>query len=150
MKHKINNNIVQPQRKVSYFDLFSVLRPTGSQISKMFPVPHVWKGISTKINKLILLIYGRSSLVVQRSRLTFSFILFLQKIYKQHGSDLAIKWLKASFVCLQRYLGDNRLDSLREIENDLPLPRLINGLPFIIPKGDRKKIRNSHKPTIQF
>ena len=135
---------------MSYFHLLKLLRPVGSQVSKMFPVPKVWEGISPKIKKLILLIYGKSSLVPVRSRLIFSFTLFIIKMHKNHGKNYSVKWLKSCYVSLQRYCGDNRVHSLREIEKDLPFPRVINGLPAIIPKGDRRKIQKSHKPTIQF
>jgi len=137
-------------RKFSFFSIFSIIRPTGSQVSKMFPVPNVWEGIRPKVKKFILLIYGKSSLVSVRTRSLFSFTRFLLKMHKHHGSDFTIKWLKACFVSLQRYCGDNRVQSLREIQDNLPFPRMINGLPAIIFKGDRRKIQNAHKPTIQF
>jgi hypothetical protein len=146
MKNHNNNKTI----KNSYFNLFSILRPAGSQVSKMFPVPKVWEGISPKIKKLILLIYGKASLVPVRSRSIFSFVAFLLRLNKNHGSNLTIKWLKSCYVSLQRYLGDNRVSSLRELEKSLPMPRMINGLPAIIPKGDRKRIQVAHKPTIQF
>jgi len=40
--------------------------------------------------------------------------------------------------------------SLRDIDPDLPLPRLINGLPPIIGPRDRAMIRNNHKSIIIF
>lgn len=137
-------------KNLTYFDLFRLLRPIGSQVSKMFPVPKVWEGISPKVKKLILLIFGRLSSVPVRSRLIFSFTRFLIKMNTNHGSTFTIKWLKSCYVSVQRYLGDNRVHSLRDLESNLPFPRCINGLPSIIHKGDRKRMKLGHKPTIQF
>jgi hypothetical protein len=36
------------------------------------------------------------------------------------------------------------LNSLRELEPDLPLPRLVNGLPAIIGTRDRRSIRSGN------
>jgi hypothetical protein len=47
-------------------------------------------------------------------------------------------------------LADNSFKSLRDLEKDLPLPRLINGLPPIIGPRDREMIRNNHKSIIIF
>jgi len=69
---------------------------------------------------------------------------------KHHGSLTTIKWLKANHVALQKFLGGDALKSLRGLEPDLPLPRLSNGLPAIIPVKDRRKIRRGDAKVIQF
>lgn len=138
-------------KKFSTFQtLFEALRPLGTAKSKMFPIPQLWKGISPFVYKLILLCFGRPSLALARSKNLYSLISFLNKLNKHHGSSMSVKWLKACYVCLQRYLGDDTILSLRSIDPNLPLPRLINGLPFIIPKGDRIQIKRSNPKVIQF
>jgi hypothetical protein len=63
------------------------------------------------------------------------------RISRHHGPNFTVKYLKALTVCLQRYLGGRPLKSLREIEPDLPLPRLTSsGLPNFIPTRDRREL----------
>jgi hypothetical protein len=69
---------------------------------------------------------------------------------KNHGSLYTIKWLKACYVALQKSLAGDKLKSLRDLEQDLPLPRLINGLPTIIGPRDRAMIKRNHKSVIIF
>jgi len=40
-----------------------------------------------------------------------------------------------------KYIAGDRLTSLRALEPNIPLPRLINGCPAIINKRDREMIR---------
>lgn len=53
-------------------------------------------------------------------------------------------------MALQKALGDDVLQSLRDLEPNLPLPRLINGIPAIIKSRDRQLIRDGDKRTIIF
>jgi hypothetical protein len=69
---------------------------------------------------------------------------------RHHGSSFTVKWLKACAVALQRYLGNDRVASLRDIEPGLPLPRVSRGIPSIIPSADRSRIRRGDSKTIQF
>lgn len=134
----------------TFGSLFRMIRPFGKVESKMFPISQLWEGIRPYMLKLILLCFGRPSLVQVRTKNVYSLITFLMKLSKHHGEPLTVKWLKANYVCLQRFLGDDKIPSLRSIDSSLPLPRLINGLPFIIPKGDRSRIRRGDSKTVQF
>jgi hypothetical protein len=67
----------------------------------------------------------------------YSFSLHLFKMRKHHGPVLVVKYLKANHLSLQRYLAGQPLSTLPEVEPQLPLKRLLNGLPSIIPKNDR-------------
>jgi len=58
--------------------------------------------------------------------------------------------LKANQVALQKYLGGDKVKSLRQIEPNLPLPRLINGFPAIINRSDRDMIRSGSKGLLRF
>jgi len=52
--------------------------------------------------------------------------------------------MKAMHIALQKYIAEDRLNSLRQVEPLLPLPRLINGCPAVIHAGDRLLIRKGH------
>jgi hypothetical protein len=69
---------------------------------------------------------------------------------KNHGSTFTIKWLKACTVSLQKWLGDDKVGSLRDLEPNLPLPRVINGCPAIINRQDRSLMRSGNISIIRF
>lgn len=59
--------------------------------------------------------------------------------------------LKAQLLALQRSLAGSPMTTLRELEPDLPLPRLSKGgLPTIIGTQDRRLIRGGHTATIRW
>jgi hypothetical protein len=58
--------------------------------------------------------------------------------------------MKACAVALQKYLGGEKLSSLRSIEPNIPMPRLINGLPAAIYSDERRDIRNGNVGTIRY
>jgi len=101
---------------------------------------HAWKILSIATNKMK---------VSTRLRRFNKFLDLILKAYKHHGATYVVKWLKASHVCVQRKLSSNPMSSLRELEKNLPLPRLINGLPTFIGPMDRKAIRMKHPGTIR-
>lgn len=80
----------------------------------------------------------------------YNFGKLVLKIRKNHGQLAAVKYMKSSQLALQKFIAGTPMSSLREIEPDLPLPRLINGLPTIIPKYDRKAIRQDSFSVIRF
>lgn len=130
--------------------IFSALGTVSVVDERMYSIPRMWKGISPYFRKVISLIYGGTSQIVNRARTLNNLNLFLLKMYEHHGATLTVKWLKSSHVALQRSLGKDNVTSLRELEPDLPLPRVYSGLPAFIPKADRIKIRKGDPKTIQF
>lgn len=67
---------------------------------------------------------------------------------KRHGITYTIKYLKASQLAVQKAIAGQPLTSLRELEPDLPLPRLSkSGLPVIIQLRDRSAIL-AHSPSV--
>lgn len=58
--------------------------------------------------------------------------------------------MKSNQVALQKYLGNDKLSSLRDLEPNIPLPRLINGCPAIINRQDRLLIRNGNVNIMRF
>jgi hypothetical protein len=87
--------------------------------------------------------------VSPRLRHFHKFISILTRTYSHHGALYTVKWLKASHTAIQRQISGQPFRSLREIEPELPLPRLINGLPAFIGTMDRAMIRKGHNPTIR-
>jgi hypothetical protein len=86
------------------------------------------------------------------SRLS-SLVLFgrlLIRIHKNHGSMYVVKWLKSSQLAIQKLIAGSAVESLRALEPDLPLRRLVNGLPSVIPSYDRKAIRNGSFSVIRW
>jgi len=80
----------------------------------------------------------------------YNFGKLVLKIRKNHGQLAAVKYMKSSQLALQKFIAGSPMVSLREIEPDLPLPRLVNGLPSVIPKHDRKAIRQDGFSVIRF
>jgi hypothetical protein len=107
-----------------------------------------------RLKKLLpkILILCFDSLVGFQGRLLIAnnFLQFIFKMKKNHGSPFTIKWLKACSVSLQKWLGGDKLKSLREIEVNLPLPRLVNGCPAIINRMDRFSMKKGDIRIIRF
>lgn len=137
--------------KNTYFiHLFRALSSASIVESKMYSVPQLWKGIAPYIRKVISVVYGGTSLVASRARSLHNLITFLKNMNKHHGPAYTVKWLKACSVALQRYLGNDRVASLRDIEPDLPLPRVSRGIPSFVCKADRSRIRRGDPKTVRF
>jgi len=100
--------------------------------------------------KFLILCFDKISGIQGRLTIANNFLQFIFKLRKNHGPTFTIKWLKACAVCLQKRLGDDRIQSLREIEPNLPLPRLINGFPAIINRQDRLMIKSGNIHVIRF
>lgn len=87
----------------------------------------------------VLMRYGRiiTELIIHRDRkvtsklkVLYRFIKYLVVLNKRHGSLFVCKYLKASLLSIQRAIAGNKVKTLRELEPDLPLPRLSSsGLP---------------------
>lgn len=85
-----------------------------------------------------------------RVRIFNNFMQYMFKVFKHHGASFSVKLLKANSVAIQRYIAGTPYNSLRELEPTLPLPRLYQGIPSVIPKVDRVSIREGHKGVIRF
>lgn len=76
-----------------------------------------------------------------RLRQLMLFCSFLLRMTKHHGAGYTVKYLKSCQLAIQKRIAGNPFKSLREIEPELPLPRLSScGLPAVIPHADRKLI----------
>jgi hypothetical protein len=110
------------------------------------------KGFLSMILKNLRLIVTFSSGlsdVSSRLRHFHKFFLLIIRTFNHHGETFTVKWLKSCHMAVQRCCVGQPFRSLRAIEPDLPLPRLINGLPFFIGTMDRAAIRRGHAPTIR-
>jgi hypothetical protein len=86
-----------------------------------------------------------------RIRSLHNFAMYLIKLRNHHGDMYVIKFLKATQLAIQKKIAGSPFSSLREIEPDLPLPRLTkSGLPLIIKLGDRSAIVRGSLTVIRF
>lgn len=75
----------------------------------------------------------------------------LFSMVRHHGALYVVKYLKACTLAIQKCISKDQFKSLREIEPDLPLPRLTrSGLPQFIPLKDRRAICSGNKDIIRF
>lgn len=80
--------------------------------------------------KLTTLIIHRNVKVTSKLKVFYQFGKYLVFLNKKHGSIFVAKYLKAALLAIQRRIAGSPVKSLREIEPDLPLPRLSSsGLP---------------------
>jgi len=145
MKNTIKNN-----NNNTFMAMLKSLGTFGVVKEKMFSVSQLWKGVKIHLKALIVLTNGKLSSVPSRAKILHNLIIHIKKMDLHHGSLITVKWLKANHVALQKYLGDDKLESLRGLEPNIPLPRLYNGLPSIINQKDRKKIQSGNTEIIQF
>lgn len=80
--------------------------------------------------KITMLTIKRDRKVTPKVRVFFQLAKYLIVLNKRSGSLFVVKYLKASLLSIQRAIAGSPMKSLREIEPDLPLPRLSkSGLP---------------------
>jgi hypothetical protein len=77
----------------------------------------------------------------------FHYILHLQK---NHGEEFVVQYLKTGQLAIQKKLAGTPVSSCRELNPDLNLPRLVNGLPYIIPVSDRRLMMRGASTVIRY
>jgi len=98
---------------------------------------------------VILACFDTQVKITKRLQLTKNFVGYLLQMRKHHGSTYTVKYLKTCQLALAKRLSNERIQSLNEIEPDLPLPRLTrSSLPRIIPREDRRSILSGNAPSI--
>nr|UNI72652.1 MAG: RNA-dependent RNA polymerase [Botrytis cinerea mitovirus 3] len=126
----------------TYKNLNSLLKSKIVKTKKMFSIrDSISNSLSIPLRQIQYLSFGKIRGLANRALITKNFMTFVLKMKKNHGADFTIKWLKCCYVALQKSLGKDNLESMRDLEPNLPLPRLINGIPAIISSADRKLIR---------
>jgi hypothetical protein len=132
-------------------NLLALLKSSYKVVSKMIPLSNKIGSILFKpLSYNIMLAKGRVNRLAGYIAKTHMFINYVLEVHKAHGSSFTIKWLKGCHVAICKTLGQNKLLSLRQLTDDLPLPRLLNGLPRVIPFEDRMRIRRGDVSTIRF
>lgn len=102
-----------------------------------------WRIISLAISK-------RGESISTTIRLYHNFGSHLLKIQRNHGEVAAVKYVKACQLALQKKVAGQPLKSLRDLEPDLPLPRLSkSGLPIVIGLRHRYAISRGATKTIR-
>jgi len=100
--------------------------------------------------KIISLSLRSSRKISNRIQLYHKFGRYLLSMNRRHGSTYVVKYLKACSLAVSKAVAGQPLSSLRDLEPDLPLPRLTkSGLPRIIGSRDRKAIMNNCTKVIR-
>jgi len=133
------------------FKLKQIIRDSILPVGKNFD-KKCFPRLLNHLRKIYFIVFDDFKAIRIRDRLvmTNNFLQFVSKMIRNHGAVFTVKWLKACTVCLQKWLGDDTVKSLREIEPGLPLPRVINGCPAIINRHDRKLMRSGNKHIIRY
>jgi hypothetical protein len=124
---KYNNDM--KSNKIPSYLLYKRILAEGQKLvtleSESFLV--IIRRFAWKISELII---HRDKKVTSKMKVFFRLANYLVVLNKRHGSLFVCKYLKASLLSIQRAIAGSPMKSLREIESDLPLPRLSrSGLP---------------------
>lgn len=136
--------------QITLLNSIKLLKSRSVRIQKMFPLSGLTTSILKPFSSVNTVALGRWDRVKERVRITHNLLVHIQNMEKNHGTAFTIKWLKACTVALQKYLGGDPLKSLRSLEPNLPLPRLINGCPAYINKRDRELMRMGNSNISRF
>ena len=101
--------------------------------------------------RMISLIFPNKVKFAGRLRLLHIFQTYCFRMYKVHGPEQVVKFLKASQLAVQKSIGKDKINSLRDLDKDILKSKLTGyGLPTIIPSRDRKLIASGAQPVIRF
>jgi len=128
--------------------LYKSVYEAGSMIS-LSNEKHL-KLVLRDIGWRILQVITQNTKETNRIRMMHNFAVFIIKFNKNHGDIMTTKYLKACQLAIQKKIAGQPLSSLREIEPNLPLPRLSkSGLPVCIKLSDRASIANGSLTIIR-
>jgi len=100
--------------------------------------------------KFVVLTLKSTKKATDRIRLYHKFTTYISVMNRRHGSEFTVKYLKACNLAISKFLAGEPVKSLREIEPDLPLPRLSkSGLPVIIGTRDRRSLHSNSTKVIR-
>lgn len=123
----------------SNLKLYKSVYEAGSMIS-LSNEKHL-KLVVRSIGWRILRTIFQTTKETNRIRMMHNFAIFIIKFNKNHGEIMTTKYLKACQLAIQKKIAGQPFSSLREIEPNLPLPRLSkSGLPVCIKLSDRASI----------
>lgn len=99
--------------------------------------------------KIISVLSERRIKDFNQVNLYYNFGRYVYVLSRRHGVLYVVKYLKACSLAIQRAVAGSPMSSLRELEPDLPLPRLSSsGLPVIIGTRDRRAILSGSRKAI--
>lgn len=138
--------------KINISRVFKV--PSNRMVGKLIRLEGDFKSLSSLIStfgwKFVILSLGNIKKATSRIRLYHKFGTYVLVMNKRHGSEFVVKYLKACNLAVSKFLAGQPLSSLRELEPDLPLPRLSkSGLPAIIGTRDRRSISDNSVKVIR-
>lgn len=146
MKTKINNNI----------KMFSIINSFRDNVRHE---PMVSLGNSFELLRFLRAFGWRVIFACSDSKISIFrelkiltiFAKYLLSMNKHHGSTYVVKYLKSCHLALLKAISKDKIKSLREIEPDLPLPRLTkSSLPRFIPLSDRRAILSGNTFRIRY
>jgi hypothetical protein len=86
---------------------------------------------------------------LSRMRQLNAFRVHIYNIYRNHGSQYTVVYLKACQLAIQKAIAGTKVTSLRDIAPDHFFKSLSTcGLPMIIPLRDRKLMLNNGSPSV--
>jgi hypothetical protein len=107
----------------------------------------VFKSVSWRIAYLS----RESTRGTNKIRSMHNFAVMIYRMTKHHGATYTVKYLKACQLAIQKRISGKPFTSLREIEPELPLPRLTrSGLPSFIKLEDRASIVGGSLKVMRF
>jgi hypothetical protein len=124
---RFNQNMISLNNS---FELLALFRTYGFRILKA--INFKARGYTTRLNFMLKF---------------FNYILYLRR---KNGSEFVVAFLKAGQLAISKKLAGTRVRSLRDINPDLNLPRLTNGLPAIIPAPDRALMMKGSSTVIRY
>jgi hypothetical protein len=87
---------------------------------------------------------------VYRLNIMLKFFNYVLHLNKHHGLRFVIAFLKAGQLAIVKKIALNPVDSLRDINPDINLPRLANGFPSCIPVTDRRLMMKNSSSVIRY
>lgn len=149
MKKNKNNNLLSSGLFINK-KFFKDVYAAGNTLIKLSNEKHLKLVLKEVGMRIVYLSFGRTK-DINRIRSLHNFACHLIKLRKHHGDMYVIKYLKATQLAIQKKIAGTPFSSFREIEPDLPLPRLTtSGLPKIIKLGDRSAIVRGSLTVIRF
>lgn len=143
MKNTVNTSFFKNLK------LYKTVYEAGSSIS-LSDEKHL-KLVFRNVGWRILQTIFQNTKETNRIRMMHNFAVAIIKFNKNHGEIITTKYLKACQLAIQKKIAGQPFSSLREIEPNLPLPRLSkSGLPIWIKLSDRASICRGSLTVIRF
>nr|UJQ92593.1 MAG: putative RNA-dependent RNA polymerase [Mitoviridae sp.] len=131
------------------------VRPAFSKTNSWVVLKQTQSGVSDLIRgfgwRVISAAFPGRVKFAGRLRLLAIFSGYIIRVYRTNGSSQVVKYLKASQLAVQKSIGKDHIDSLRDLDKSVVRSKLSGyGLPVIIPSRDRKLIAGGSPTIIRF